>query len=200
MIKAVIFDVGGVIVSNEMESVYEDIKGTFGIDTPTFEKAWTELMPLLGTGKITEDIFWKEFLEITHSSKSLPEQSLLSRKYLELTKLNTQTIEIAKKLVDDGYQIALLSNTIKAHVDINSSLGFFEIFDTKIFSNEVGMRKPDPQIFQLALKRLGRLPHEAIFIDDDETYVSAACKLGIIGIIYKNIPQLKSDLTQALNK
>jgi putative hydrolase of the HAD superfamily len=59
---------------------------------------------------------------------------------------------------------------------------FAELFDGVVISGEVGLRKPDPEIFQHALELLGLPPQDCAFIDDIEHNVRAAERLGIVGV------------------
>jgi putative hydrolase of the HAD superfamily len=64
-----------------------------------------------------------------------------------------------------------------------------ELFDAVIDSSEVGMRKPDPAIFALALRELGDIaPEHAVFLDDFPGNVAAARRLGMHGVLVENDP------------
>lgn len=196
MIKAVIFDVGGVLISSEMKFVIEDIKTTLNLNTTTFEKPWNDLLPLLGTGKISEEEFWQKFLIQTHTPATFStEESFFLREYLKRTHPHEEVLTLVRKLKEKGYKLALLSDTIASHVTANERFGFYDDFPIKIFSNEVGFSKPGKEIFKLALEKLQTRPEETIFIDDLEKNVIAAKDLGLIGMLYKDAPQLKKEFT-----
>jgi putative hydrolase of the HAD superfamily len=64
-----------------------------------------------------------------------------------------------------------------------------ELFDAVIDSSEVGMRKPDPAIFSLALRELGGVaPEHAVFLDDFAGNVEAARRLGMHGVLVEDDP------------
>ncbi len=97
------------------------------------------------------------------------------------------------------YKIGLLSNV--ANSWITDSLLTKEeqaLFDSMIFSYQVGMTKPDPRIFILACQRLGVSTHEAVMVDDIERYCSAAKAEGLQAIPYHNLHQLKEQLEKLL--
>ncbi len=58
--------------------------------------------------------------------------------------------------------------------------------------------KPDPAIYELALRKLGVRPDEAIFVDDTSTNVEAAQRLGLRGIVFRNPGQMRSELKALL--
>ena len=83
------------------------------------------------------------------------------------------------------YKLSVLSN---ADVSLRGRLereGIGEIFDDVVISAEVGMAKPDPAIFRLALDRLGLAPAECVFVDDWDQNVEAARAIGMRGLIHR---------------
>lgn len=76
-------------------------------------------------------------------------------------------------------QVGILSNTNEAHVDwIHSRFEWFRSIRPRVLSCEVGFRKPDWEIYDIAAKRAGALPGEILFVDDLPGHVSAAQKAG----------------------
>jgi len=92
--------------------------------------------------------------------------------------------------------MAVLSNTITAHVTHNRERGLYAPFDVLVFSNEVGASKPDEAIYRHTLGLLGltERPEAAFFVDDLEENVVAARKLGLHGIVFRDANQLTNDL------
>ena len=72
------------------------------------------------------------------------------------------------------------------------------IFDLVISSYNVKMKKPNAEIYNYTLKKLGIEPEEAVFIDDLEENVKGAEVVGIKSIIFKSFEQCKSDLDKLL--
>lgn len=110
------------------------------------------------------------------------------------TRLNHGMLELIDQL-RGGYQIGLVTNSPQGLVrKILQTNDIEKYFDEIVISGEVGLVKPDLKIFQVALKRLNVSAAEAVFIDDLESYLEGAKEAGILGIQFKNIDQLKSDL------
>jgi HAD superfamily hydrolase (TIGR01509 family) len=81
------------------------------------------------------------------------------------------------------YKLALLSNTDPIHVaHMESTFTFFNYFPVRIYSCAAGMSKPNPAIYQEALRASKVKANEAVYIDDLEENVAAAKALGMIGI------------------
>ena len=94
------------------------------------------------------------------------------------------------------YKLALLSNTDPIHVKhMEATYQFFEQFPVRIYSCAVGCSKPDPLIFQHALKALKVHADQAVFVDDIAANVDAAENLGMAGIQFQSPEQLAADLT-----
>jgi len=91
----------------------------------------------------------------------------------------TEHIALAA-LLAPHYPLAIISNTNDAHiVHAESTYSFFSLFRARIYSHQVKAMKPDPAIYQAALKALGGIdPLEALFIDDLEPNIVGAVQLG----------------------
>jgi HAD superfamily hydrolase (TIGR01509 family) len=93
-----------------------------------------------------------------------------------------------------GIRTALLSNSWGNEYDRRD---WHEMFDTIVISGEVGMRKPEREIFELVLKRIGLPADQCVFIDDMAHNVVAAEQAGLIGIVHRTFDQTAGQL-QAL--
>jgi epoxide hydrolase-like predicted phosphatase len=195
-IEAGIFDVGGVLISNEMAHVWRDVIETLQLDEPAFRTAWREMGPALGRGQIEEAEFWRRFVEQTGAKGTLPEDSLFVREYGRRWSVHQETLDLVARLKELGLKTAVLSNTITAHVTHNTEKGLYASFDVLVFSNEVGLSKPDPAIYRhtLALLGLQDRPGATFFVDDLEENVIAAQALGMHGILFKDANQLLDDV------
>jgi epoxide hydrolase-like predicted phosphatase len=99
-------------------------------------------------------------------------------------------VACARELRADGYRTALVTNNAREFRDTwTRMLPVPELFDCVIDSSEVGLRKPNPAIFHLALERVGGIaPARAVFIDDFAGNVDAAVALGIRGVLVGHDP------------
>jgi putative hydrolase of the HAD superfamily len=76
---------------------------------------------------------------------------------------------------------------------------FADAFDEMVISAEVGLVKPDPRIYQLAVDRLGVAPADAVFIDDFSRNVEGAQAVGLHAIHFRNPQQARRELEDLLN-
>ena len=196
MIKAGIFDIGGVLLNWSNKPMFDDIIKTLQTSQEVLAKYWDEHIRLLGEGKITEDEFWKRFTKDANISVPLPEKSLFLREFEKRFEINADVLAIAKILRENGYPLAVLSNTIEPHVTFMRTTQLFDFFDEVILSNEVGYEKPAPEIYQVALEKLHVKADEAFFVDDLLENVEGANSVGVHGILFEGAKKLPDKLRE----
>lgn len=190
MIKAIIFDCFGVLTTDTWRAFIDSLPGD--IDT---QKA-RDANKAYDAGLISRDEFLGQVLEITGRSPKQVEDLLDD----EVTK-NTALLEYVKELRGRQYTIGLLSNIASNWItDKFLTAQEQDLFDEMIFSFEVGMTKPDPRIFMLACERLRVGPHEAVMIDDIESYCESAKGEGLEAVVYTGLSQLKAELEPILSR
>lgn len=113
-------------------------------------------------------------------------------------KLNKKVIQLAKWLKEKKYKVGILSNTNEIDANVNKKRGDYDLFSPVILSHEVGYRKPEKRIYQIALKKLKVKANECIFIDNKKDKLLTAKKLGIKIIFFKSASQLKRDISKLL--
>ena len=95
-----------------------------------------------------------------------------------------------RRLRADGLRTALVTNNAREFREgWRSLIPLAELFDVVVDSSEVGVRKPDPAIFELALREIGGVePQAAVFLDDFHGNVAAARRLGMHGVLVEHDP------------
>jgi epoxide hydrolase-like predicted phosphatase len=202
MIKAIIFDLGGVLMTDvPLKEIAEDLSKRLTLPA---EKIWAYLYPskhweLLTLGKITEDEYWDDLLRTSKISEKLEMRSEKLKKELK-KKVRSSLFPLGHStriinLLRNRYKLAILSNHAKEWSEyMKQKFDLFKSFDPIIFSCDVGFRKPDPQIYKMALEKLKCDPEECIFIDDKKRNTDAAEKLGMKGIVFEQASRLLEDL------
>lgn len=191
MIKAIIFDIGDVLITNV--HIYDHIVKKLHLNKESAFPFYVQAIEELEGGQINETSFWAKLKKQLPINQLIPNPSPLITSHKKV-KAVQDVIDIVIVLKQKGYKLGLLSNTIKAHKEEIEKLGFFNYFDIKIFSYEVMKRKPFPSIYKLTLKQLNVIPEEAIFIDNNDLFVKGAENVGITGIRFINSGQLRRDL------
>jgi epoxide hydrolase-like predicted phosphatase len=184
MIKAVIFDYFGVVCSNEF---WHQIKHDKRV-AADFGKMASDV----NEGKM----HWHEFVSelAKRTEKSIDEME----KLYETEQLQPDVLSYASDL-HLQCKTALLTNGHHEFIDpIIKAAGLDKVFDYIIISSELGIPKPNPEIFAYALGKLDVKPNEAIFIDDGELNVEGAKSIGIQTILYKDTRQMIRDVSKLL--
>lgn len=195
MTKAVLFDLGGVIL--DMKPLFAHFLTIF--QPKSKKELWEEInikaIPLC-KGEVSELQFWKEMTK--YFNKNISDdilKDLWIRDYEKLTSVNQEVMDIVE-LLKKNYKIGLVSNTIESHAAVNRKRGLFEVFDIVTLSHEVKMTKDDKDIFLLTAGKLGVDCHECVFVDDVKTFADMANSLGMGTILFKDANQLKMDLVK----
>jgi FMN phosphatase YigB (HAD superfamily) len=196
MIKDIFFDIGNVLIDIHPEDCIQYWADSADLTKGEIIKAFSnDLHNAYEIGKITNNDFFYSF------KNALPQPCCLKksdfwRGWNKLLGKEKHTVEILKLLSLD-YNIWLLSNTNPKHINNNLKLSstFFEFVKGAIYSFEVGVRKPDPTIFENALKLSRSGSSKTLFIDDLIENIQIAKKLGWKAIHYENDNLLQDQLT-----
>jgi len=196
LIKYIIFDLGGIVVPESGNLIFQKIANFLGTGIPKLEILTKDLKPKTTTGEITLRDLYAEILKQLGKTNIKPDKVL--KKHLELYKEYSTTqdkdiLDLIKRL-KERCSVVCLTNTETEVADLNRKDGLFDYFDKAFVSTEMGLRKPNPEIYSKVLNDLNCKPEETIFIDDKSENVKTAKRLGINGIVYENIEQLKKEL------
>jgi putative hydrolase of the HAD superfamily len=181
MIRNLIFDFGGVLIDLDMEAVPR------GLRSSGLEKAGAALVELsrqYETGKIPTDQFLRE---VRRSLPGSDEAQIRKIWNATVTRFPSERLDFLETLKASGeYHMFLLSNTNPLHVEqARANMGesdfmrFKSCFRKFYLSHEIGMRKPDAEIFEFVLQENDLDPRETLFIDDTREHTESASRLGI---------------------
>lgn len=190
MIKAIVFDIGGVLLMNKSESVYRKLSEKLEIDYAQFNKLQHKNKEALLSGKMSSS----QFANIIRKKYNTKQDILKKWKeaYLEIMLPNNEILAIAKNL-RKRYKLAIISNAPEIHTQINKERGIFSYFNSVIISCEAGLVKPNKEIFELALHMLDVKAKECVFIDDREEHLDIPKKMGFSVIHFRdNLKLVKS--------
>ena len=193
MIKNIIFDIGNVLLdfnpkiyvkSKVIEEKVEEIyKSIFQSDE------W----PMLDRGTISE-----EEAKINIINRNIENEELINlvfENWYDILMPIESSVEVLKKLKQNGYKIYYLSNFhLAAFEHVIKKHGFFRLFDGGVVSYKENLLKPEKEIYEMIIDRYNLEPCQTIFIDDMKENVDAAIKSGLKGIILRNPKNLKEEL------
>ncbi len=106
-----------------------------------------------------------------------------------------ESVEIVRSLKDAGWPLYLLSNfSLEKFQLIEKKYPFFDWFEDKVISGEHGTVKPEADIFNITLNRIGHRAENCLFIDDSLPNIQTAQKLGFRTVHFQSPTQLRRDL------
>ena len=190
-IQAVLLDLGNVLVFHDDAALFGRI-AAYGAVTP--DEARAALAPL-----------WRRFHvgelagpELRSAVCSIAGCELGEAAFLELWNSHFRIHAAVLPLVEDllgRVKLLLLSNTEAFHFEyLRPRLPILERFDSLVLSHELGLAKPDPAIFQEAMRRAGTHPSATAYFDDLPRYVEAARSLGIQARVFSDAGAFRNDL------
>ncbi len=186
MIKAILFDFFDVIRQDAFHA-WMNNHGYTRDDAPG------DVSRRMDVGEIDGEQFCSELAQI--AGQTVEE---VKHEFSENETFDYGVIEYANEL-GKKYPLALLSNSESSYLrNILIEKDLEKLFDVILISSEISVAKPDREMFEIALNKLGITPEEAVFIDDQQKNIEAAKALGIKGIRFQDLEQLKKDLSKLL--
>jgi putative hydrolase of the HAD superfamily len=137
----------------------------------------------------------QEFFDLLGKESAKPGESVRDDWYGKIH-LDEKTVALVKEL-RSRYKVALCSNSSRwlfERATCEYVTPMTELFDAVVVSADVGMAKPDKNIFDLTLNRLGILAEEAVFTDDSLKNIKAAQSLGLTGILFEDANKFRKEL------
>ena len=198
-IRAIIFDLGGVLLRTADFSPRENLAGRLHMSRYALEEFifGGESGNRAQKGEITIQEHWENLRRQLDYSPQ--EFKALLDEFFAHDEIDSALIKYLRKQ-HRTYKTALLSNAWNDLRQVITTKWHFEdVFDIMIISAEVKMVKPDPRIFHLAVERLGVQTSEAVFIDDVKENIEAARKEGLLAIHYQNTQQTLDELNHYLS-
>ena len=182
--KAIIFDLGAVILNINYQNTIDEFTKLGVKNAATFysKKVQTNLFNQIETGIISSNEFLKALQKETNNANITQLEQAWNAMLLDLPE---ERLQLIKKL-NSNHTIFLLSNTNAIHINAFKKqlgdkkwLAFCKLFDKMYLSHELGLRKPDIEIFEYILTEKKLIAEEVFFIDDSPQHIASAKKLGI---------------------
>lgn len=198
MIRAFLFDYGGVITTGGRDTnLSQRLAAGLGIDEP---RAWALLSPVWSEymkGLLDEPALWQKVAAAY--GRPIPKNARAIWNLWPDMQPLPEMRRLVQQLRDQRYPVGLLSNTIPNTMHDLRAHGVYDLFDFTVISCEVGHEKPEPEIYQAALKHLpGIPPEDVVFLDDREHCLVPAGRLGMQTILVTDPAQAIRDVEALL--
>jgi putative hydrolase of the HAD superfamily len=208
-IQTVISDFGGVLTTPLFHS-FAAFQDETGIPFEALGRAMQRAAerdgayPLfeLEKGRISEENFLELLrTELEPDLGHRPELHRFREVYFDALDPNQEMVDLMRSLRARGYRMALLTNNVREWEPLwRSMLPVDEIFEVIVDSGFVGTRKPEREIYELTLERLGgQPPGQCLFVDDVEEHCAAARELGMTAIHFRDNEQAIPEIEAALD-
>ncbi len=196
-VRAIFFDLGGVVVRTEYqaprEHLAERLNTTYeDLNRIVFE---SDSSRMASVGSITTEAHWES---VTRRLGRPPSETKIIREEFFAGDVMDRNLLAFIRSLRPRYKTGVISN---AWPDLRQYLVEKKVedaFDGLIISAEVGVMKPEPRIYQIALEKLGVAAREAAFVDDTPENVDAARALGMQGVLFREPRRALSDLKAIL--
>lgn len=183
-IKAVIFDMGGVLLRTVDPAPREAIAKRFGVTRAELEDFIfnSETSIRSEIGQLSDVDHWHTVMR--HFGQPVDDYLTLYDEYFSGDAIDQDMLAFAASL-KPKHKVALLSNAWEnARPMLSERFDFLHIFDESIYSSEIGVRKPDEAMYFIMLDRLGVKSQEALFIDDMQLNVHGARRIGMHSLLH----------------
>ncbi len=191
VLKAVLFDFGGVFTPSPFSTITaaapelgltpdQILELVFGDYSQDGDHPWHRLE----RGEMTLAAAREELAALSREAEVDVDVMTLFGRMGTVDNQREPMVEGTRRLLERGFRTALVTNNVKEFGDgWKKMIPVDELFEYVIDSSAVGVRKPNPHIFTLALDALGVQANEAVFLDDLPANVAAAESLGITGVL-----------------
>ena len=198
MIKAVFFDLGGVIVRTEYQAPRQHLAERLGMEYEDIVKIVFESpsSAKASVGEISTEEHWAKVTKRLRRPES--ETQTIRDEFFGGDIIDRELVDFLRSL-RPRYFVGLISNAWPDLRDYIIKQQFDDAFDHMVISAEVGVMKPEAKIYQIALEQAGVSPDEAVFVDDFIQNIEGCEELGMRGIHFRNPEQALDDLKQILS-
>ena len=196
-IRAVFFDLGGVLLRTEFQAPRQQLAERLGIEYDDLVKiVFDSDSGIKATmGEISSDEHWDSVMK--RLKRPASELGSIRDEFFAGDILDRTLLDYLRSL-RGKYKTGLISNAWGDLRDFIVREKFDDAFDKMIISSEVGAAKPEPKIFQIALEQVGVKPNEAVFVDDFLINIEGCEKVGIKGIHFKDSESTLRQLKKLL--
>lgn len=197
MIKAVVFDLSGVIWKRRPfnKDFFLLLSKTVSMHPKTVKAKYRLVVSQLQIGKLTLNQWLRSTFSLSRSDIATFNQNIETLFISHYEKnFYPKSIHLLRLLRANHITVGCLTNTEDFLAKLLIKAGFFCNFDFKIVSSKVGYRKPNQKIYKKIFNIGNWKPDQVVYIDDHKANIESARKLGIHGIKFKSYKKLTSHL------
>jgi putative hydrolase of the HAD superfamily len=200
--RAVIFDLFGTLADFSFrwhEQVLSEMAAVLGVPYDAFARVWPETYRLQEHGMFaTIEAVLEHICDEAHVQAEAPRIAMAGQMYLDFQRRTLtprpDALHVLARLQASGHKVGLITNCPAVVETLWSETPFAALIDVAIFSCGVGIRKPSPEIYQLACRQLGEIPQECLYIGDGGSReLSGASKVGMDAALIRVLDEDPED-------
>ncbi len=190
MIRAIVFDCFGVLTSDKW-------KEFIAAQPADKVQAIRDIHTAFDKHLISYSDFQKQVAELSGASDRELDDVFLQK----TIRPKNEPLFVFIQTLKQQYKIAILSNVGTGWIrDEFLTADEQQLFDTMVFSYEVGYAKPDPEMYEITAERLSVPANQCVMIDDSQPNIDGALAAGWQAILYHDLTQLKSELLAKMSQ
>jgi glucose-1-phosphatase len=194
MIRTIIFDIGGVLITPAEKITPFILSQIFSIPLNEAITEYLQARPMLRLGSMkTEDLMQQIQMRYPAREKVTDFNQMYTNYYCKQAIVNEDLQKLIQTLTHN-YLLVACSNMSDLHVKINRDRNLFAYFHHVYLSSEIGLVKPDVKIFQKMFTDLKLKPEECVFIDDTPENIEVGKSLNMNTYLYDSVLQLSGYL------
>jgi putative hydrolase of the HAD superfamily len=197
-IRAVFFDLGGVILRTEYQAPRQQLAERLGLEYDDLDRIVFDSQTGLqaATGAITSRQHWEAVMK--RLKRPIEEMDSIREEFFAGDIIDRNILNFLRSL-RPTHKTGLISNNWSDLRDYLVREKIIDAFDHIIISAEVGVAKPEPEIYRIALEQAGVRPEEAVFVDDFYVNIEGCEKVGMKGVHFKDAESALEQLRQLLS-
>lgn len=195
--KAIFFDIGGVVIHTNFPNLYINFAKSAGIDPDFIVEYHKVNRDDLTLGKISLEEFFETMRQKVQGRNATIEE--LKQAWREESKKDRVINQELLSWIDNNrkkYLIGAITNLTNSRLMLDEEMNLYSHFDISVLSCVERLKKPDPEFYKVALKKADLPASECVFVDDREDFVVGAKEVGLKDILFVNNGLLFEELRQ----
>ncbi len=197
---AVVFDYGRVLSTSPSREELAVLATLSGVSESTFFELYSNTRDHYDRGHADCKQHWQRFAEV--AQVEIPPEAverIVAMESVIWTKINAETIELAREIKARGLKTAILSNMpFDLLAELRRKFDWLDEFEVQIWSCDLGVIKPDAEIYQACLTALGCEPRRTLFFDDRPRNVEGAKRVGMEAHVFESAAQARAIVERGL--
>lgn len=188
--SSLLFDLYGVLLRTQSEDAKHRIeRAAFG-DASIWPHYWA-LRPAYDAGLVSDQNYWQQ-LRLRAGLEDFDPYEAIAADLDSWLEPDPAMVGLVLSLIGSGWRVGVLANIPEGQAEkVRQKFRWLEEFSAVTFSCDIGLVKPDEKAFHVALDAMGAKPADTVFFDDRPENVEAAERLGMKGVVFSHISQVR---------